>query len=684
MNTVGSYVCGCLAGYQLASDGSNKCIPNPCQNRTIKGALECSGKVGHVCNISTQALEGHVCRGILTCDSSTLNFVGNASCTALPCKPHRVPNAHNTCTGKQGDECSLACAHGFKETGMPRCHNQQWTNETCKAVSFSACQTLGLTVQDGVCGDAEGRLGCPHGMTFQQADEYCRGEGARLCSIQEIQSGIISENGQGSCTSHNKLRIWSQSYCRKGHVLTQAGAPDLANYEYAPVDCVPTNDTVAAAVKCCADEVPATVVDVCTSAHSNGFCADQCYVDSENPKGYFCACEKPYHVLAEDGRDCNVECPSGMSATPGNVAPYCVPRRGDKGHRYFTFGSDKRIPFQVGKYNWSSNVQDACHIVPFITPFPSSSTPHVLITASRDSVDLRTLAHSARPFVSWVERINSTGFRVCVQDSSHKESGSDLYIPKLVINWMAYEDTVAMPPARMGEVSLSQFSGQFTQWTEVPLLPKYQEWDVDRMHVQITVNHRHGGVSDRTGVKGEKWRHNGMTSWVERHTETGFRVGVEELEQYKRSWDHGKDANVDYLVFSPWSSMHEEGIHAGVTDMSDAKPLKDKEVVNKQMVGSMALVEFETSAQDGLCKYTPFSDRVGAKLSSVPVVLVTVDHRGDERSNRHEQFNAQHNGMAVWVEAVTDSGMLVCYKDLSRHRRAHGGAIMVDWMAIVV
>ena len=86
------------------------------------------------------------------------------------------------------------------------------------AKSFQTCAHFGFPlVNYSSCGDHQGVLGCPYNVTFPQAEAFCRGEGARLCTLNEINNGFVEslELSGGPC-QFNRERVWTLTECNQG------------------------------------------------------------------------------------------------------------------------------------------------------------------------------------------------------------------------------------------------------------------------------------------------------------------------------------------------------------------------------------------------------------------------------------------------------------------------------------
>lgn len=673
MNTVGGYICGCIGGYTMAKDGSNRCSPNDCQPMNVKGAQPCTGKVGDVCHLAETAEFGYQCEGRFECDAKTLNFQGWGRCNRTQCAPYKAPHAVNTCTGKHGDKCALLCEFGHEQSGVPVCQGTSFTQEVCTVKSVHSCDHFGLDIINGTCGDRDGIIGCPTEVTYFQADEFCRGEGARLCSIDELDQGWI-DGTEGRCPSLAKKRVWTQSTC-EGGVLTRSAGTRFADYEHARHQCAHLSELLA--VKCCADEAPAPVVDVCTPQYNNGGCDDKCYNDVNSLSGRTCACERPFHELADDGASCDLICPKGMKEDGLNCVEQALP-----GFKFLSFGSTAKYPVQVGKLLWENATFGECKKISFETPFFDDDVVQLFVTPSLDDLGVDD---SARPFILWTETINPTWFRVCYDEIGY-HTPKDGQMVSLYVNWVASASLTR--PVATGEMSLSSFSSNQSQWFDISATPHFQNiftrdsddnLVADKFHVFTTPNHRRGGVSDLSGFRGDSLKHNAVTTWLERTDERGVTIGVEEIWSEK-GWPHAVHTNVDYLMFKEWAGMRDEGVAAGIAVMGGAEAVRPKKAIGTNGADNLM---FESPARSGQCRFVQVT-APGERLATPPVVLVTANHRTDTRAPYdHDRYSSRHNGLVAWVEHFSDKGMRVCYKDLSRYSQKHGASIAIDWMVVM-
>jgi hypothetical protein len=352
------------------------------------------------------------------------------------------------------------------------------------------------------------------------------------------------------------------------------------------------------------------------------------------------------------------------------------------GFKYFSFGSTAKYPVQTGKRLWENATIGECKKFLFDTPFADNDVVQLFLTPSLDNLGAD---ESARPFVLWTEAVDPSWFRVCYDEVGY-HTPKDGRMTTLYVNWIA--TATRSPPAAVGEISLSSFSNNQSQWFDISATPQFQnifsknldqDMTSDKFHVFATPNHRRGGVSDLSGLRGDALKHNAVTTWLERTDERGVTVGVEEIWSEK-GWPHAVHTNVDYLMFKEWAGMRDEGVAAGMAAMGGAGSVRQKKPFGTN--GADNLV-YETPARSGECRFVQVT-APGERLLTPPIVLVTANHRADTRAAYdHDRYSSRHNGLVAWVEHFTDKGMRVCYKDLARYSRKHGASIAIDWMVVM-
>ena len=111
-----------------------------------------------------------------------------------------------------------------------------------------SCAELGWTnIVDGVCGESDDGLGvggskqCSSDETYAAAVEICSAAGARICTADEVGTGVTESTG---CRFNSKL-VWTSTSCGNGKVYKSRGKGNGVS------KCVA--ETKTAAVQCCAD-----------------------------------------------------------------------------------------------------------------------------------------------------------------------------------------------------------------------------------------------------------------------------------------------------------------------------------------------------------------------------------------------------------------------------------------------
>jgi len=474
------------------------------------------------------------------------------------------------------------------------------------------------------------------------------------------------------------------------------------------------------AVKCCADAEEGYVKDLCSSYYNNGNCEDKCVNDPSMPKGYYCECTAQYHKLSADGLSCEVECPYGMNNT-GGIYPYCLPTADFESHRFYSFGSSERSVFKVGSFMWRVVKNGDCTEIKYPDKFNESSTIMLQLTPSRIRVppasgELPPVIKT--PYTIWAEEVTNEQFRVCAENLDGPQDIADF-----TINWIAYERV--QWPAQAGSLTITTPKGKSPRVHRTPIEFPYSYEDPDResvfkgaseqmvpelltgLHVQTTLNHR-GKAPTKPA------RSPAMSAWVEGFDTTGCTIAAETamiLGDEDVPDVAPERASVDYLVFPEYARQNAEGLMSGTKHIKEPRKMyqgEDKDT-NEQIYSDEVLdtseevgvtsvlynpvgLMVETTSREGKCveiRLQPKGRRLveeGEKPEApkLPLVFVSVDHRLDVRTSRHEGFTAEHDGLVAWVEDLTEESMMVCYKELPKYdgKSKHGDTIVIDWIAL--
>jgi hypothetical protein len=117
--------------------------------------------------------------------------------------------------------------------------------------SCKTCADLGWGRGYGselVCGRSEGPNGlCPTPATYDAAASFCTQQGARLCTLAEVQMGTAARTGCG----FDAERTWTLDTCDGGSSALTLGGNLIDRGDEHPLKCVEKTSTLA--FRCCAD-----------------------------------------------------------------------------------------------------------------------------------------------------------------------------------------------------------------------------------------------------------------------------------------------------------------------------------------------------------------------------------------------------------------------------------------------
>ena len=124
-----------------------------------------------------------------------------------------------------------------------------------------SCTQLGWPVVGGsaaVCGATDPGGSCSDLVDFEGAVAFCASNGARLCTLDELNADETATTGCG----YDDARVWTQTPCADGSLSTQAGS-SLFKINH-PLECTPQADPAYA--RCCADEPSNTSLELGATA----------------------------------------------------------------------------------------------------------------------------------------------------------------------------------------------------------------------------------------------------------------------------------------------------------------------------------------------------------------------------------------------------------------------------------
>eukprot|EP00056_Hartaetosiga_gracilis_P011623 m.176868 g.176868 ORF g.176868 m.176868 type:complete len:3563 (-) comp13539_c0_seq1:184-10872(-) len=163
------------------------------------------------------------------------------SCDENPCGDRAV------CKQDENDKQvhSCMCKSGYSGVANTSGEGCQPLQKSCKS-----CTELGwldIYGESSVCAESEGFNGVcfPEMATYAQAERVCANEGARLCTLSEIQR---NEGAYTGC-NYDSTRIWALDKCGTNSAYTLGGSISSQNVN--PLLCA--SQTSRASVRCCAD-----------------------------------------------------------------------------------------------------------------------------------------------------------------------------------------------------------------------------------------------------------------------------------------------------------------------------------------------------------------------------------------------------------------------------------------------
>eukprot|EP00730_Choanoeca_flexa_P006389 TRINITY_DN12143_c4_g6_i1.p1 TRINITY_DN12143_c4_g6~~TRINITY_DN12143_c4_g6_i1.p1 ORF type:complete len:1307 (+),score=146.15 TRINITY_DN12143_c4_g6_i1:162-4082(+) len=177
-----------------------------------------------------------------------------------------------------------------------------------------------LRLKNGVCGgsdpvlDGRGSSTCSNkSVTLSEAQDFCARAGARLCTLEELASGIAAATGCG----HDGNYIWSSTPCGANGTRHWLGPGNAADRQFVersgrplkgPI-CGNPSDVVflhlETAARCCSDQIPDARCNVT---------ADSC---ASNP------CQNGGQCVQGLGRHFACDCQAGFTGDTCEVSEWC-------------------------------------------------------------------------------------------------------------------------------------------------------------------------------------------------------------------------------------------------------------------------------------------------------------------------------------------------------------------------
>ena len=203
-------------------------------------------------------------------------------------EPHRAPE----CAPKGGDCLQSGCCKGLRDNGVGTedCYMTLLGTARCKSVCHSddtwSCQRVQVASpppppqqqgveqveqveqatlwqhpptalsQGSVCAESshitDGSLGCPGPLTHADARSFCRRQGARLCTADEVAQDAAAGTGCGL----DRARVWSGDFCGDGdkHFVSIGGSSAAIHAASGAVGILCVHHETLLPPRCCADD----------------------------------------------------------------------------------------------------------------------------------------------------------------------------------------------------------------------------------------------------------------------------------------------------------------------------------------------------------------------------------------------------------------------------------------------
>ena len=86
------------------------------------------------------------------------------------------------------------------------------TSTTVSPTGRKNCATLGWNVLGNICAESNDGWACKTDATYAEAETTCAAVGARVCTIEEIETGVTAQTGCNMDTEY----VWSSTWCGLG------------------------------------------------------------------------------------------------------------------------------------------------------------------------------------------------------------------------------------------------------------------------------------------------------------------------------------------------------------------------------------------------------------------------------------------------------------------------------------
>jgi hypothetical protein len=171
------------------------------------------------------------------------------------------------------------CVSALSCEELQRQFSTSWPYATPSQPSTAAASVCGESDAGLIDDDIDDELTCFGGEGWPNAASICFEAGARLCTLDELMTGV----GWGTGCGHNQASVWAMDQCVGGHMANTGHVPSQQ-------ECAP--DASGLAVRCCADSADARAGEAtcdslaadlqseCTSTRS---CAELAGASTDSP-----------------------------------------------------------------------------------------------------------------------------------------------------------------------------------------------------------------------------------------------------------------------------------------------------------------------------------------------------------------------------------------------------------------
>jgi len=241
-------VCGHAKRNLLLGDGVNYGCPEPKKVKMAAADTACTAAGARLCTVNEIAAGAGKSTG---CKTDSAYLWTSDVCTLRAGTPQRAQGvsivkgqgmkngATQEACASPDTEFAYRCCADHTPTSQARqsCDQLTWTKSTDLQTSCGQSQNLGGVGEMADCYDK-------HDWSF--AAEVCARKGARLCSLNEIQSGV----GKSTGCQHDSNRIWTGEPC------AQSSAENYfyslkGNGKQSSLKCEPVSKRRG--IKCCSD-----------------------------------------------------------------------------------------------------------------------------------------------------------------------------------------------------------------------------------------------------------------------------------------------------------------------------------------------------------------------------------------------------------------------------------------------